>query len=86
MKNDWKVTQWKESAGESFAQNSENAIKNCEFYFEVTTEQKEYLEEHFEELDGWFNVQFGLVPHTYKFEPFWNGTADVYTCEAYWGD
>lgn len=82
-----RISDWKESAEESYAQNLKKAVENSEFSFEVTEEQKEHLEEnHFVELDGWFSCHFGFVPHTYRFEKFWNGTEDVYTCEAYWND
>lgn len=83
MKNDWKVNQWKESAGMAFEQNEKYIKENNEFYFEVTTEQKDYLEEHMEELDEWCNNTLEMIPHTVEFEPFWNGVEDVYTCDCY---
>lgn len=76
-----KVIFWKESASEAFAQNG---IKDNEFSFEVTSEQKEYLEEgHLKELDDWCDEHFDQIPHTVKFEPFFNGVEDVFTCECY---
>ena len=75
-----KVIFWKESASEAFAQNG---VKDNEFSFEVTSEQKEYLEEHMEELDDWCDEHFDQIPHTVRFEPFFNGVEDVFTCECY---
>ena len=76
-----KVIFWKESASEAFAQNG---VKNNEFSFEVTSEQKEYLEEgHLKELDNWCYQHFKMIPDTVRFEPFHNGVEDVYTCECY---
>lgn len=75
-----RISDWKESASEAFAQNG---VKDNEFYFEVTTEEKDYIEEHMEELDGWCNNHFEMIPHKVRFEPFFNGVEDVYTCECY---
>lgn len=72
--------EWKESASEAFAQNG---VKDNEFEFEVTEQQKDYLEEHMEELDGWCNSHLDKIPHTVRFEQFFNGVEDAYTCECY---
>ena len=74
------LNHWKESASEAFTQNG---VKNNEFYFEVTAEEKDYLEEHLEELDSWCNNHFDKTPDTVRFEPFFNGVEDCFTCECY---
>ena len=76
-----RISDWKESASDALAQNG---VNDNEFSFEVTSEQKEYLEEgHLVEVDGWCNQNINMIPHTIKFEPFWNGTEDAYTCDCY---
>lgn len=76
---------WRDSASESYAHNYKHAIANHEFSFEVDEAEKDELEiTNCVELDDWFEDHFKLVPHTYKFEQFWNGVEDVYTCNAYW--
>ena len=57
-------------------------IKNLSYF--VSSNGKEYLEEgHLVEVDGWCNQNINMIPHTIKFEPFWNGTEDAYTCDCY---
>lgn len=57
-------------------------------YFEVSGEQKEYMEAHIDEVDVVLGRMFGgeneTVPHTIRFEKDWNGIEGCYTCEAYW--
>lgn len=74
------ISDWKESASMALTQGG---IVGSEFSFEVTSEQKEYLEGHLEELDGWCNQNIEMIPTTVKFEPFQNGTEDAYTCDCY---
>lgn len=71
---------WQESANESFA---DNGVRNNKFMFEVTEPQKDYLEEHMEELDEWCNNHVGKIPHTVRFDSFWTGVEDLYDCECY---
>ena len=69
-----KAQQWYQSA--------EMVIKeNCEKTFEVTEEQKEYMEDHLNEVKKVLNY-----PYTIDFEPFWNGEEDAYFCTAYYRD
>lgn len=53
-----------------------------ELTFEVTNEQKVWMESHMTEVDEKFENKFGVVPHTIYFEPFWNGEEDCFTCTA----
>lgn len=79
------TTNWRNSANESFAQNYKHAIANHEFSFEISEAQEyELFLNEYVELDEWFENNFGFKPHTYKFEPFWNGSEDAYICVAYW--
>lgn len=54
-----------------------------ELSFEVTEGQKEYMESHMDEVDEKLGRKFGEAPHTIRFEKFFNGSEDVYTCECY---
>lgn len=74
-----KAQQWVQSAELS------NPL-NGEFFFEVTNEQKEYMEDHISEVDEKLKHMIGVVPHTIKFEPFWNGIEDGYMCECYYDE
>ena len=51
---------------------------NNELTFEVTEEQKEYMQKHmdevYEKLDAVKRIDF---------EPFWNGVEDCFICTAY---
>lgn len=80
------MANWKESAAESYAQNYKHAIENHEFAFEVDEALKdEVITTGCDELDEWFENNFGIKPHTYTFKPFWiGGTEFVYTCVASW--
>lgn len=76
-----RISDWKESASMALSQIG---VNNNEFSFEVTQAQKEYLEEgHLKELDEWCNRHIEMIPTTVRFEPFWNGTEDAYTCDCY---
>lgn len=75
---------WKDSFMESFSHNGEHCKETDFFSFEVTHDQKEYLEDsHCVPVDDMCDEYFGKEPHTIKFEPFWNGMEDVYTCDCY---
>ena len=78
------INRWKDSASMSWSANEKEARKNGYFTFEVTAEQKEHLEKnHVKEVDEWCKNNFGEETVAIKFEPFFNGTEDVYTCECY---
>ena len=78
------INRWKDSANESFAQNGMMINPNAPtISFEITVGQKEYLENHISEVNEWCDDKFGVTPHEVKFEPFWNGMEDVYTCDCY---
>ena len=57
-------------------------------YFEVSEEQKDYMEAHLDEVDEKLGRLFGgedeAAPHTIRFEKDWNGVEECYVCEAYW--
>ena len=74
---------WKESAGMSWTHNDSSVVKTGYFPFEVTVEQKEYLESHISDIDTWCEKTIGVIPHTIKFEPFNNGIEDEFTCDCY---
>lgn len=76
---DFFINRWKDSASESFAQNGDNIEKNGCFYFQITTEQKEYLEKHISDIDDWCEQTIGEIPTTIMFEPF----DGEYTCDCY---
>ena len=57
--------------------------ENGVLYFEVSEEQKKYMEKHMNEVDQKLEHKLGVVPHTIRFEKDWNGTEECYTCEAY---
>lgn len=77
------INRWKDSASESWINNEESVKKNGVLYFYVTTEQKEYLDDHISEVDGWCERTIGEIPHTIRFEEDWDGTETCYTCECY---
>ena len=74
---------WKDSASLSLSSNHDSVVKNGSFYFELSVEEKEYLESHLNEIDEWCEIVFEKSPHTIVFEPFWNGVENVYTCNCY---
>jgi hypothetical protein len=72
---------------EMWYQSAEIAeAKDGILYFEVSKEQKEYMESHMDEVDKKLARKSGidLPPHTIRFEKDWNGEEECYTCEAYW--
>lgn len=77
------INRWKDSAYLSLSNNEESIYKTGNFYFVVTTEQKEYLEDNISEIDDWCLSNMEDIPHTIKFEPFCDGTEDVFTCDCY---
>ena len=77
--NKIEIMRWKDSAGE----NENSVVKNGVFYFSITTEQKEYLESHIDEIDGWCERTIGEIPHTIRFEEDWDGLQKCFTCECY---
>lgn len=83
MTQDFEINRWKDSAGESWNWNEESVKKNGVLYFEVTTEQKEYLHSHSDEVDGWCERTIGEIPVAIRYEEDWNGEETCYTCECY---
>ena len=77
------IERWKDSFRDAFACNGEHCKETGFFCFEITVEQKEYLEDHIELIDAMCEDYFDKVPHTIKFEPFNNGMEYVYTCDCY---
>lgn len=79
------INRWKDSASESFANNGEHAKESGCFTFEVTAEQKEYLEDNINEIDEFCKDEdhFGEETASIRFEPFFNGEDEVFTCECY---
>lgn len=82
----YEINRWKDSATESWSQNKESVKKNGVLYFYVTTEQKEYLDNHTNEIDEWCESAIGEIPHTIRFEEDWDGTETCYTCECYFDE
>ena len=63
-----------------------NEIVDNEVSFEVTAEQKEFMQDdQMRCVDEFMEGRFSIVPHTYMFEPFWDGQDDVFICTAYFG-
>lgn len=61
-----------------------NEIVDGELDIEFTSDQKEFLEDkHMKPLDDFCERRFQKTPHTYRFEPFFNGLDDVFICTAY---
>lgn len=52
-----------------------------ELSFEVTEGQKEYMEDHLNEVKKKLDC-----PYTIDFEPFFNGQENAYICTAYYRD
>lgn len=77
------IMRWKDSAGMSWINNERSVAETGYFTFEITVEQKEYLEVHINKVDGWCEHTIGETPVAIKFEPFWNGMEDVFTCDCY---
>ena len=86
--NNYKINRWKDSANESFLMVG-RSLGSFTFSgylpFYVDTEQKEYLENHIDEIDDWCEDErhFGKKPVTIKFEEDWDGMEKCYTCECY---
>lgn len=82
------INRWKDSAGESWNWNEESVKKDGAFYFSITTEQKEYLESHTDEIDGWCERTIGEIPHAIRFEEDWDSNSNeaCYTCECYFDE
>lgn len=81
--NSYVINRWKDSASMSWSHNEKSVIENGYFTFEITVEQKDYLESHINEIDEWCERVIGEAPVTIVFEPFWNGLEDVFTCDCY---
>lgn len=81
----YEINRWKDSAGESWNWNEESVKKSGVLYFYVTTEQKEYLESHTDEIDGWCERTIGETPVAIRFEEDWDSNSNeaCYTCECY---
>lgn len=81
------INRWEDSFRESFAFNGEHSKETGFFSFEITPDQKEYLEDHHARpVDDMCadEVFFGKAPHTIKFEEFNDGTEEgAYTCDCY---
>lgn len=77
------IMRWKDSAGESWSHNEESVKKTGYFPFEITTEQKEYLESHINEIDGWCERTIGETPVTISFEQDNVDCEDGFDCECY---
>lgn len=77
--NTIKAQQWYQSAEIGYV-DDEGILT-----FQVSEEQKEYMESHMDEVDEKLkNKMLGIAPHTIRFEPFWDGEEDAYYCEVYW--
>ncbi len=80
---DYIINRWKDSASESLSQNEKRVKETGYFPFYVTTEQKEYLEKHTDEIDEWCERAISEIPTAIRFEEDWDGNETCYTCECY---
>lgn len=83
-----KIKCWKDSASKSWGMNESCVKKNGVLYFYVTTEQKKYLENHIDEIDGWCEQTIGEIPITIRFQEDWDEYDGEfgYYCECYFED
>lgn len=61
-------------------------IEDGVIYFEVSPEQKEYMEKHMWDVDEQFEWRYDAVVDSIEFEPFWNGVEDCFTCEVHYSE
>lgn len=81
--NKIEIMRWKDSAGESWTQNEMRVMEVGYFPFDISTEQKEYLESHVHEIDEWCERTIGETPVAIRFEEENQGNEDGYNCECY---
>lgn len=76
---------WQDSANNSWGMNENCIKKNGVLYFYIVTEQKEYLENHIDEIDDWCERTIGEIPHTIKFQEDWDEYDGEfgYYCQCY---
>lgn len=81
----YEINRWKDSATESWTQNEKSVKKSGVLYFYVTTEQKEYLDNHTNEIDEWCESAIGEIPHTIRFQEDWDeyDNETSFICECY---
>jgi len=82
------IMRWKDSASESWKMNESCVKKNGVLYFYVSTEQKKYLENHTDEIDGWCEQTIGEIPGTIRFQEDWDEYDGEYGyyCECYFDE
>lgn len=72
--------------GEYWIPSAENADIATLAYdyllFVVSNEQKDYMNNHKEEVKEYFENKFDLKVNTISFEPFWDGVEDCWECEV----